>query len=548
MHKVLLDRPIKKIKTYTGSVFNTILKFLRKYERFVKYAGLAFVSLLFAFFFFTSARPLYPELGFGYDSYIFTAMGRQMAEGQVLYRDMFDHKGPFIFILNAIPKLFGAGISGIWFIEVIFLFAAFIFIDKTVCLAVKKHRIPGSLLAILSFITLLCFTADKGNLTEEYALLPSFVSLYIFIKYIYEKPQSIKTGHGFLLGALFSFVFLTRANNAMFICCIVLFFIAAVIMRKQYDSLWKNALSFLGGTFTVFIPVLIYLAANHAIGDFLYASFLYNVSAEKNFDAGRWSNNQFIAIVILFSVLFVAAQVVTFLNKKQGVFVGANTVRPRNDSYGRTPFASTQALSLICIIFSSITYAALIFSAFFSPYQFSHYLTNLAPAAVWYLIQILLYLDSVDFRFLLISKKIAAAALAIFLILFMRSVYLNYCRHVKYYNDYDFKKQDNAVLELVPENDRGSLYGYNVTPRWFATTGQTFYHKYWFQQEFFSRVNPEIKTEIEVMMRERPPKYILIQGDTQEDMIISPFLKNYYEIFAEPEGYVIYRFREMEEI
>ena len=47
-----------------------------------------------------STSPLFS--GWGYDSAMFQTMGKYWAEGYLPYVDLYDHKGPMIFFLNAL--------------------------------------------------------------------------------------------------------------------------------------------------------------------------------------------------------------------------------------------------------------------------------------------------------------------------------------------------------------------------------------------------------------------------------------------------------------
>lgn len=62
----------------------------------------------------------------GNDSSMFQYFGYAMHEGDILYTEIFDHKGPVIFIINWLAGYmdFGA-ISGIWLVELASIFIFF---------------------------------------------------------------------------------------------------------------------------------------------------------------------------------------------------------------------------------------------------------------------------------------------------------------------------------------------------------------------------------------------------------------------------------------
>ncbi|MBE7016865.1 MAG: hypothetical protein E7420_01715 [Ruminococcaceae bacterium] len=84
------------------------------------YISLSLISVIFivsmiGFSCYTS--PLYPNC-FGWDSAIFSLLGKGMVEGKGLYTELFDHKGPVIFMIDALGHLLG-GRTGIFLLQCI---------------------------------------------------------------------------------------------------------------------------------------------------------------------------------------------------------------------------------------------------------------------------------------------------------------------------------------------------------------------------------------------------------------------------------------------
>jgi hypothetical protein len=63
------------------------------------------LSALFLLVFSCSTNPFSTVDGF--DSTVFKYMGQALAEGKVIYRDLFDNKGPILYFINAIPFFLG---------------------------------------------------------------------------------------------------------------------------------------------------------------------------------------------------------------------------------------------------------------------------------------------------------------------------------------------------------------------------------------------------------------------------------------------------------
>ena len=212
------------------------------------------------------------------DSTIFLYIGKSMNSGLTLYQSLFDHKGPLLFLINAVGLRIG-GEFGVWLLGVASIFISFWFSFKT-CLLFAK-RIP-SLLAVLSLIPALINCFEGGNYSEEYALPFISISLFIFTKYFLDsaaikKAEIVITG--FCLGA----VFLLRANMiALWICfCISIFL--QLCFKKEGKRLLSFVLLFLSGFLLCLLPFTVYFLFKGCLSDAIYQSLTFNFlySGEK---------------------------------------------------------------------------------------------------------------------------------------------------------------------------------------------------------------------------------------------------------------------------
>jgi len=88
------------------------------YKRYC-FIYLIFISTLFLLFYSYTTSPLY--LNEGMDSTIYKTMGLGILEGKIPYRDLFDHKGPVVFYINALGQLIMSGRQGIFLLQIISL-------------------------------------------------------------------------------------------------------------------------------------------------------------------------------------------------------------------------------------------------------------------------------------------------------------------------------------------------------------------------------------------------------------------------------------------
>ena len=140
------------------------------------------VALLAMAFVICMRSPLNPfakDLVTETDSSVFKYIGWRMANGEVPYKDIFDHKGILLYFINYLGTLLSFH-RGVWLIEYIFMFLSLGLSYKIF----RKFCKPfSSLLATLLAFSPLYAYFEGGNLTEEYALPFILLSVYVFVDF-----------------------------------------------------------------------------------------------------------------------------------------------------------------------------------------------------------------------------------------------------------------------------------------------------------------------------------------------------------------------------
>ncbi len=233
------------------------------------------ISILFLLFFSTSTSPLYKD--YQDDSAIFITVGKMLKDGKILYKDIFDHKGPVFFFFEYIAQLICSGRFGIFILQIIFM---------TITLFILNKLLKGNgIIPIILSLPILAFFFEEGNLTEELSLPFITLGLYIgFIWYSSSERYSKKIYlYSFILGILISLLAFIRLNNAISLVGLILGITILFIKDKKYKNLIGCIISFLIGLGITTLIVLIYFIKNSAISDMLYATFTHNfMYFEKN--------------------------------------------------------------------------------------------------------------------------------------------------------------------------------------------------------------------------------------------------------------------------
>ncbi len=206
------------------------------------------------------------------DSSVFKTVALYMQKGLMPYRDIFDHKGPIIYLINYCGNLISY-YRGLWVLECFFLFGSFIFLFRTARLF--TDRLNSFLLVILSTAPLFTFF-ESGNFTEEYAMF--FIAAGVFVFSDYLKNTRVNSFRLFFCGFSFACVLMLRVNMVGIWVVFCLAVLAKTCIGKEYKLLGRFLLWFLLGALSVILPVLIWLAINGALGGFWNDYILFNMT------------------------------------------------------------------------------------------------------------------------------------------------------------------------------------------------------------------------------------------------------------------------------
>lgn len=165
----------------------------------------------------------------GIDSSVFKTVALYMQSGFMPYKDVFDHKGPLIYIINYIGNIINY-FNGVWYIELLFLTVTFTSIYKIAHIFTSSFN---SILTVLLSSTPLFLFLEGGNFTEEYAMTFISVSLFIFIDYF--QNNVINKKRLIICGICFASVLMLRPNMIALAIGIIFYI---VFKRKFIDVVY----------------------------------------------------------------------------------------------------------------------------------------------------------------------------------------------------------------------------------------------------------------------------------------------------------------------
>lgn len=239
------------------------------------------IAFLFVFMFSTTTSPLFSQHMFWEgDSGLFQEMGICILQGGTPYVDLFDHKGPFLWYIQA----FGIWIShnwGLMAVQVISLYFTILIWYKITQLLIER-QILSIIIPIIGLIILLAFY-ERGNLCEEWSLPFISLPIYLYIKQV-KKHKDVKDPiyshkYAFIVGICVGILTMIRINNAAPLIGFVLWHFIYCIRQKGRRHFWIDAALIFGAVTLVFVSCsLFYLIKSgwNGVYEMIYGTFIFN--------------------------------------------------------------------------------------------------------------------------------------------------------------------------------------------------------------------------------------------------------------------------------
>ncbi|MDP2777735.1 MAG: glycosyltransferase family 39 protein [Anaerolineales bacterium] len=257
------------------------------------------------------------------DSGVFLYTGWRILNGELPYRDIWDHKPPVVFYVNALGLAIADNSRwGVWLIELAALFlAAYIGFQ----LLKKTLGIFPALFSLLLWLISLVYVLQGGNLSTEYTLSLQFAALWL----VYHADKT-RRPHWvfFLIGLTGAIAFFMKQTAVGIWIAIVIYLTVQRLMSKQGRQ-WLGELSLISlGGLAISIIIAAFFSIQGAFPQFWSAAFEYNFIYSSFGDAGfttRWASfiNGIIPLtrtgLFQFSIIGYAAGLILILFRKSSI-------------------------------------------------------------------------------------------------------------------------------------------------------------------------------------------------------------------------------------
>lgn len=432
------------------------------------------------------------------DSAIFITCAQWMNDGLIMYKDMFDHKGPYVYVFDLLGLSMGY-FSGVWLLCVCWVIVSTIFCYKTCLLFadIKASSIAASLF-------LLMVTRTGSDNTIELIALPFICYCQWKLLCSIVNRSILNWKNWIVIGVILGVVLLIKPNLIAGPCLLLLAILPLEIRSKKWES-HLTALA-LGGLLSI-MPPFLYLLVNDALQDFISAYWLFNIEYSAQKDAlgnERWYN--FLQLLFLYIPCLVCwvHLVISWAAKK----------------------ANQRYVLLLCwLLISALANVGL------SGYRFGHYLLPIFPIFALFVAQSFHF--SKDSRFLKMANYFTAA--------FFIS-YSGYHLISGYQTRINSDKASTLETEIADyvmretkNNDTILLWGldtniYTLTHRHTVT-------KYFYHSPIFS-VRPTMRDEFVSDIVKELPQMILVKKETN---LLKDIIGNNYTISSVLKDVIIYQ-------
>lgn len=482
-----------------------------RYRPVVFRALMAVCAFLFLLLFARYSSPLMPREN-GWDSAFFRLVGQRMTEGCLPYRDFFDMKGPYLFLLEYLGQRIVYGRMGAFILEWINLTAVLLIVCH-IFDQLKIRKYSTGMLLLVPCLWIAAGTFEGGNMTEELSLPALFLCLDLWLNHIldpgrigYHAPR-----YAAVYGACFMFLALIRITNAALIGAIVLSLCVELIARRSIKCLWMNALSFIAGAAAVFLPMYLFYAANGLAGEMLYQVFVfgYRYGSEYSFLASLQRAlkhlHQYIFLILPLFLLFV--------------------YRVRD-----------WRLSLMAVSASLFTLFACIPSN-----QYTHYFTLGIPLIVLSEIIILLNCGIAENRGN--RKRIAVFLLAASMLLHIQTTggSLLYSCRLLFVPGFTVESGVQDVAAHIDDSERDRVFCYNTGAFWYLASGINPYIRYTGWHKHYIKLNPEIAADLESLLKQDPPSCIVTQAGQSLPAFLNDLLSARYRETYRNDQYILHK-------
>ncbi|MBN1892343.1 MAG: hypothetical protein JW780_06130 [Clostridiales bacterium] len=267
------------------------------------WAFILFLTVSLLVLFFSCIHSPFYRFAHCTDANIYMSVARAMRHGLMPYRDVFDHKGILLYLLNYLAAVFSPmKMTGIYLLLSVSL-SAFLFYGYRIArlFLSPSPSMIATLLLLLSSVGNPVFYADGGGSTEEYLMSCLMACIFYLIRSLFYAEQTQKitssqffmasVGTGFFCGVMLwiKYTMLPAVGLTFMV------FYVYLIAKKGYKDVVRSLSGVALGALIISLPCLVFLWANGLFEEMwsVYVVFNYHYAGDAvaaNHTAANMSN------------------------------------------------------------------------------------------------------------------------------------------------------------------------------------------------------------------------------------------------------------------
>jgi len=209
------------------------------------------------------------------DSGVFMYCANRITNGSLMYKDVFDHKGPVTYLFHILGlQLLNGDLLGIWLLEMLFLIVTAVFLYKTAFLITADRWLsyPVTIYSLL----LLAPSLDNASGYSREILLPFIsTSLYFYVKSFYHDCR-MPVREIISVAFCCTMCLLMLPNTISLWVVFSLVLICHQLSKKEYGEFFRYSTCFIVMVVVTAAPFILYAVSHNILSDALYCIWTFN--------------------------------------------------------------------------------------------------------------------------------------------------------------------------------------------------------------------------------------------------------------------------------
>lgn len=206
----------------------------------------------------------------------FYTVARSILNGKVLYRDIYEHKGLYLYFIYALAYIIvPTSYRGIYIIEILCSWIFMIFSYKS-SMKLINNALVSKIAAVVGGLVI--YTApgfQEGGFAEEFTIPIIAACVYMAVKYYSDIwPKEIPCKTCIIMGVLLACLFWIKYMVLGFAVGLVFFIVISLIKEKKKNLIFKYFAQVICGFVIGSLPVIIYFVINKAFSDMIEVYFV----------------------------------------------------------------------------------------------------------------------------------------------------------------------------------------------------------------------------------------------------------------------------------